>query len=779
MKNLNEQVCALTIGSLLHDIGKVIYRSNVIDGRNHSASGVDFMKEITKEEKIIECIQFHHKKDIKNAVIPEDSLAYITYIADNISSGADRREIEGDESGNFFDKSIPLSTVFNILNKHNDNSKYKCKVFNNEINYPIDENPCKIEATVYNSILQDLRHNLKSIEYTNEYINSLCEILETYLSYVPSSTNKSEVADISLYDHQKITAAIACCIYYYLSKQNISNYKTALLQNEVKFYDKKAFIMFSCDFSGIQNFIYNIVSDGALKSLRSRSFYLEMLLEHIIDEILEQCNLSRANLIYSGGGHCYMLMPNTKEVIESLDDFDVIINKWLIENYGTSLYLASAYTKCSGNELMNKPSGQSTYKEIYNRLSRKLSKIKVSRYDSQKVQELNQIEFHKTGRECKICGTTHHLIDNKENKDICKLCNVFNEISSEIIKEDLIIVTSDEKISGSKFLMLPSYNGNSFIYFMDKDRCIDQIKDYKIKRTYSKNKYFTGYRLSTKIWVGDYLADPELENLANAASGIKRLAVLRADVDNLGKAFTSGFSEKYNTLTRSAVLSRQLSLFFKYHINDILRGNFGMDQFLLDNKPLPKKVAIVYSGGDDIFVIGSWDDVIESAIDIKTAFEKFCNNSLTISAGIAIFPSKYPVYNMAYETAILEGESKDVDGKNALTLFTTDEKHIYKWNVFKEKVIEEKLKLLKAFFDKDEQNERGKAFLYKLLELIRASDKDRINIARFAYMLARLEPKKESSLYKEFSKKMYEWILRDDDKKQLVTAIYIYIYLER
>ena len=59
------------------------------------------------------------------------------------------------------------------------------------------------------------------------------------------------------------------------------------------------------DISGIQDFIYTINNKGALKGLRARSFYLEIMMEHLIDELLEKVELSRANLIYSGGGHAY------------------------------------------------------------------------------------------------------------------------------------------------------------------------------------------------------------------------------------------------------------------------------------------------------------------------------------------------------------------------------------------------------------------------------------------------------------------------------------------
>lgn len=39
---MTENQVRLTIGALLHDVGKVIYRTG--DGRNHSASGKDYLE---------------------------------------------------------------------------------------------------------------------------------------------------------------------------------------------------------------------------------------------------------------------------------------------------------------------------------------------------------------------------------------------------------------------------------------------------------------------------------------------------------------------------------------------------------------------------------------------------------------------------------------------------------------------------------------------------------------------------------------------------------------
>ena len=41
-----EKLVNLIIGSLLHDVGKVIYRTG--DGRKHSVSGADFLKNEAK-----------------------------------------------------------------------------------------------------------------------------------------------------------------------------------------------------------------------------------------------------------------------------------------------------------------------------------------------------------------------------------------------------------------------------------------------------------------------------------------------------------------------------------------------------------------------------------------------------------------------------------------------------------------------------------------------------------------------------------------------------------
>ena len=82
---------------------------------------------------------------------------------------------------------------------------------------------------------------------------------------------KEELADISLFDHVKLTAAIASCIYDYLNENHL-NYKETLFSKETEFYENKTFLFCSLDISGIQKFIYTPFLKNALRTLKAQIF---------------------------------------------------------------------------------------------------------------------------------------------------------------------------------------------------------------------------------------------------------------------------------------------------------------------------------------------------------------------------------------------------------------------------------------------------------------------------------------------------------------------------
>lgn len=328
--------------------------------------------------------------------------------------------------------------------------------------------------------------------------------------------------------------------------------------------------------------------------------------------------------------------------------------------------------------------------------------------------------------------------------------------------------------------------------------------DKTFVRTYGKNKMYTGKRVSNKLWVGNYHSDCNtFEDMADCSKGIKRIGVLRADVDNLGIAFVSGFNNeannnRYVTLSRTATLSRQLSLFFKLYINSILReGEYTIEDNSEGKKTIIRNAVICYSGGDDLFIVGAWNEIIELAIDIQKKFALYTEGTLTLSAGIGIYRHNYPISVIAEEVADMESMSKSKAGKAAVTLFEDGVKHkelgqdgyymnisdgTFGWNELVDEVIAEKYNCIREFFD--DAGERGINFLYNLLELIRNQD-DRINFARIVYILSRLEPDKEAEKeekehYSRFSQNIYKWV-KDGDKdiRQLKVAMNMYSYMRR
>ena len=785
---MNAKQIEVILGGLFHDIGNILYTHNV--GISNCEEGYRFIKDAgIDNESILEQLKFQQYNILKEANIAEDSLAYITCWANSIVSrrSPEEHSKNTEEKKNISNKAVPLQSVFNIINGNNERKVYELEQVkeNGEINFPVD-NTINNSEEKYESIINNLKSGIKKFELTGEYINSLLSLFEGELTYVSSASDINQLADISLYDQMKITAAIGSCVYQYLESKEIKSYKKALMEDSSKAYNEDYFLMFSMDISGIQSFIYKVDSSEALKSLRSKSLYLEIMLEHIIDELLEAVNLSRANLIYSGGGHAYILLPNTDEVIEKIKIFKAELKKWFIDNYGIDLYVAMGYKPCSANTLKNSPKG--SYENLFKEVSKALSNEKISRYSANEIRRMNSFRNEESTRECKVCGRVDHLTD----EDICEYCNSFKRISRDILNKSFGFVTVvEEKDKVKNCIKLPF---DKYMLMEDeeslKHRAYTNESGYV--RSYSKNKMYTGVNVATRLWVGDYSSESSFEALAKASTGIDKLGVLRADVDNLGKTFISGFKPEHTSLSRTASFSRKLSMFFKFHINNILENG----EYMIDGSVSAKRnVTIVYSGGDDVFIVGAWDDVIGLAIDLSDSLKKYSQGTLTISAGIGIFPKKFPVKAIARETGLLEEASKSVQDKNAVTLFedayNQDYKHefdcgeqTYKWDVFKSRVMGEKYVLIDSFFSDDD--EKGMAAIYRLLNYIRNLD-DKINLARLAYLLGRMQVSAKDSdgkeeKYKAFSKKLYEWISNDpkgENRRELITAIYIYVYLHR
>ena len=782
---LRQRTLEVTFGCLLHDVGKLCFRAG--EPGRHSASGYAFLKKVWQAYdtgEALDCVRWHHAAELRTAAPKDDSIDYIAYVADNIAAAADRRVV--DEEGGF-ERYLPLSPVFSHLNGEHDGFGLPAMPQDGKLRMPVFSGT-RLTESLYTEICRRLAEQLKTLPPEEEWINSTLAVLESLTSTVPSSTNTGESPDISLYDHVKVTAAVGACIAEYLEAASVHNYAAALWKGEKEFRTQKAFLLYSADFSGIQSFISTVSTKGALRSMRSRSFFLELSMEHYIDELLNACGVSRANLLYSGGGHCYLLLPNTDEVRRRIDAWNLRFNNWLADSFGLGLYLADGYTECSADDLTNNPAGDSPYQAMFRRVSRAVAKKKLHRYSAQQVITMNRRNEDRSGRECRVCGRTDRLVPSEDGNWLCPWCSTFEKLSGKIQNTGVYLVLGGPADEAD--FTLPAYEGEASFLFTNESAARKALQDGKpVLRIYTKNKAYAGLRYSTQLYVGDYAASNSIEELARQSQGIRRIAVCRMDVDNLGQAFVSGFEKKdaaspvekqhFVTISRTAAFSRQMSLFFKLYINRLLDGDFGSRDAL--------SVTVVYSGGDDIFLVGAWQDALEAARRIRSALAEYSCGSLTISGGVGLFDDHYPIRLEAEETAALEDEAKRNPGKDSLSLFAPDSDSTYTWDVFEKEILGSKLAELNRFFSASgaEKTERGTAFLYRILALLRevqADPQQKMPLARLAYMLARLAPSGKShayAYYQSFSSHVMDWSLNAKDRAGLITAIYLFVYQNR
>lgn len=817
---MKKQTKDTAYGCLLHDFGKIVYRAG--GSGTHSSLGVQSLSCLDPGEwqPVLDCIAYHHARELRAKLQSRDSIArdniacdsvtYIAYVADNISAAADRREVE--DGGNGFDRFLPLMSVFANMHAQPVDA-YIPPSDDERLHMPRLDKSLRIPHTYYQAAESRIKARLFGTSPDESQLNSLLSLLEATTANFPSSTNLGESNDISLYDHLKTTAAIGSCISEYLIESGETDYKKRLFDNEQTFRDEPAFLLYTADLSGIQSFIYTIADRGALKSLRGRSFFLGLLMEHYADELLAACGLCRANLLYIGGGHCYLLLPNTAETLAAVNSWNLRFNDFLIDNFGAGLFLAQGYTPCTANELMNEPRADAPYKAMFRRLSGEVASHKSHRYTAAQLVRMNRAEGM-SERECRICGRSSEL-----DGDTCVWCNNFIALSGKLVESqdenrppvDTYVVTKAGIPGITPDFTLPGFDGDVDFSFTDEvsaRRLIAALSESdSVVRVYTKNKSCTGFRYSTKINVGEYSAASTLDELADSSSGIRRLAVCRMDVDRLGEAFVSGYEDKsanspekrYRlvTISRTAAFSRQMSRFFGLYINEILSGSYD------GSYEGPLDVSVVYSGGDDLFLVGAWDDTIEAALRIQKTLAEYTSGKLTISGGIGLFDPHYPIRAAADEVAALEERAKSYERggqqKNAVSLFGRSEDHTYSWDDFEKRVRGEKLRQLTEYFSANQAKYSGdnadgdircvgSAFLYRLLLLLRETKSSgSINIARLAYQLARLEPKRDDSeksksefaVYEKFAHNIYNWARSPRDRDELITAIYLYVYLNR
>lgn len=761
------------IAGLLHDVGKLEQRARV-DPWNPAPGIEPFVGPVHATWTAYFCQNYLPKRFLGPALAgayhhdpgaspgQDKALSRLIALADKLSAG-ERSDLTKD-----YPRVHPPQQMISIFDQVGMEGKPRQKDYHylplakltlkKNVIFPDTAEPPEVQAEAYDTLRGELEQAARQDPGDDEtYLEHILASMQRTIWCVPSAYYHS-LPDVSLYDHSRMTAALAVCLTD-KSEGEIQGLLDAVIQdyrrkpNEKipedvqKILDAPTALLIGGDISGVQKFIYTLSSKGAAKTLRGRSFYLQLLTEAVMRYLMRALDIPATNVIYSGGGHFYLLAPlSAKNELIKIQEF---ITKVLLEYHGTSLYLAlgCAEVPASGFRKGNFP-------DYWDEMHRQLALAKQQRY-TELGCDLYDMVFkpkpHGGNQEntCAVCGEERENIATLEDSDtkICSMCNSFaKEIGGRLPKASSIGIGFGSEIRNDKdtgLAVLGSFGmeiswvaenkhqiafeskpERAVVWALDDLENFPDVKDVPFAKLmrYSVNliPVVSSRQEADDIMKALSKADREdhppqagkqktFTHLQAQSKGIKRLGVLRMDVDDLGLIFKSGFGPKDDsraTLARLSTLSFQMSLFFEGWIKNLCQHYPGL-------------IYAVYTGGDDLFLVGPWHIMPELATQISSELDRYTghNPNIHISGGLAFIHGKYPVYQAAEDAGKAESQAKYIDdgkdGKNAFSFL----ERAWKWDDFIE--VQAKFLRLKEIVSKEEEGGLGgpQALLQKLRQL--------------------------------------------------------------
>lgn len=667
-------------------------------------------------DKLLKLSAAHHNPENGNL------LQRIIQKADHYSSGVDR-DAEGglgwkdaaEEAVEKWDafKRTRMRSVFegvSLTRKWAAPEDYKFKlalcatsVDPNYFPYPVGEKEDEVD---YNRLWEQFIRELNFIQNKTlrSFNDSLLFLLEKYTGRIPAST--MHLPDVSLYDHLKTTAAFANCLKAYIDDRGLKDLPTP---------NVKPFALLGGALSGIQKFIYGIVAKGAAKNLKGRSFYLELLVNNIVLKILDSLGLQNGNVIYASGGGFYIIVPNLSNLEAKIKSLEKEFAEKLFEYHGTELYLTLDYEPFGEVQIFEQKDNENNISGIWSKVAEKLSKKKATRFGMLfseyyeqffEPQEVNPETKKDTITGDELVGKPKYLDKEEKEQPVNAYTFLQIELGKALKGADYWLISKEElKYFPDGFYEINPIGIGYYNYLVSEDflrkkeddlrRSADNVKVYYFNKVNFLDPLHKGINnIYGLAWYGgnDYpesswsktekeslpkvfeelcgveLDRPNNKKDAKRKSGpeLTRLGILRMDVDNLGAIFKGGLEPAKRSFSRYSALSRSMDWFFKGYLNTIWRCN---DNKQKDESPqYDEYTQIIYSGGDDLFIVGKWDILIKMATEIKQAFTDWvCGNpQLTLSGGMAIVGPKFPIlksaaYSETFEKAAKKHQQDGID----------------------------------------------------------------------------------------------------------------------
>ncbi len=841
----------IALAALLHDIGKFGQRAEIeigeFDWQNfcprdkkdnpthkHAAYTAkilgDFIIEKQKSNekrviqanaldgKFIDASAKHHK--------PETENEWIVAVADRLASGFERDPF--DEYNHKVEEEIKTSYKEQQLDHlFAKDRKFKLDVFKPDNIFPTDEKGIGYSKLwdAFKSDLEQINGRFKNYP-SHLKAQALEYLLKKYTTFIPSATSfkfkDREIIkpNIPLYEHLKTTSIFTSAI----ASMNEDNRRKifAYYQEGKDTLDEKLFLLIAGDFFGIQNFIFDEVQTKfAAKTLRAKSAYIQLLIKVLAYYVCEKLEISPYSIITTHAGKFEILAPNENKIKEKLKELQKEFDEHFANEFFGTTGVGLAYQEATIGDfiLKDEETDKPKYKTLRKKLADKIELIKYQKFDlkskgymlfnidkdldNQSLCDFCHKRKGKKEKEYTICSScdrfvkigqklTQHkyiAISKRANKDDIQIfedfyLHFFDNPQKEHAKEDIYIfdISKDTEFNGMEKWELSSYVATEEIF---KDN--DYEKEYINKdreEPLEKNEILTLEDLA-KLSVKEGLINSKREK------GVEAIMALKGDGDGMGNFIKD--SDVTDSFAKYNFFAKMIDYYFSVYV---------------PNKFMQKKpLYTVFAGGDDLFILGGWDEVIQLAQKVRDDFVEFTNKELTFSVGLVMSKAHKPINFLANSAEEALEESKDfcceikkdeknnevkyieikcpeiknnedcnkefpnLHKKDAITLF---DETIYWENYEKVK------KMIETNFNHPKGEEFATTFLYRLMDLCEKSKnvkrgivEDTIWKSKLSYLYSRNISNKDFTLL-EFLDKII-----DEYPKEFKANLFEYIYKRR
>lgn len=391
--------------------------------------------------------------------------------------------------------------------------------------------------------------------------------------------------------------------------------------------------------SGIQDYLFDVRESGGgqARSLRNRSFRIQLIAECVAMRLLAAAGLPRERLLFTAAGKvCIDAEGLSAEAIGAVRAAMADMERRLLSETHGRLRLAAAPEERSGS-----------FAERFECASRTLATAKLRPFadvlsDSAGVRcdsSLIVPQPWDANAEAERDADLGRRLVNARWLTIRSANGARNGMSTDTVGYRLSL-DADEPAAAD-----------------DLVSCSNLAEPESPPRSIDR-RFFHPRRLARHVPRDKHGQPIEFVELAARAHGAPMLGVLKADADSLGAAVSAALRDSGGE-ARNAIqkLSRSLDHFFAETLE--------AEKAASDSRW--SSIYTVFSGGDDLLAVGPWDVMLDFAAQVRRLFDQRFGSdasqraspaALTISAGVAIIKPKYPIHLAAQQADELLDRAK-------------------------------------------------------------------------------------------------------------------------